>query len=211
MAVTRRQFLQQSAAAAGWAVPLVIPSRAWGAQDEIRAGVVGLGGRGRDAHVPGLQEQPGVTIVAISDPDRQRMAQTAEAIQSRYGHKVDQYVDMRQMFDRADIDVIGNATQNYWHALSTIWACQAGKHVYVEKPLSHYIWEGRQMVHAARRYDRLVQVGTQHRSEEPIAKAIQWIREGHLGKIKYVLAFANKQRASCGKRDVPLTIPEHVD
>ena len=171
MAVTRRQFFRQSAAAAAWAAPLVISSRVWGANDEIRAGVVGLGGRGRDAHVPGLQDQQGVTVVAISDPDRQRMALTAEAIQARYGHKVDQYVDMREMFDRPDIDVIGNATQNYWHALSTIWACQAGKHVYVEKPLAHYIWEGRQMVHAARRHGSLVQVGTQHRSEELIAKA----------------------------------------
>ena len=81
-------------------------------------------------------------------------------IESKYNHKAEQYVDMRRLLDRKDIDVIGNATQNYWHGLSTIWACQAGKHVYVEKPLSHYIWEGRQMVNAARKYDRLVQCGT---------------------------------------------------
>ena len=77
---------------------------------------------------------------------------------------------MRQMLDRKDIDVIANATQNYWHGLSTIWACQAGKHVYVEKPLSHYIWEGRQMVNAARKYNRIVQCGTQHRSEIHFAR-----------------------------------------
>jgi predicted dehydrogenase len=118
---------------------------------------------------------------------------------------------MRELFDRKDIDVIGNATQNYWHGLSTIWACQAGKHVYVEKPLSHYIWEGRQMVNAARKYGRIVQCGTQHRSEALIREAIQWVRDGNLGKIKYVTAFANKLRASCGKRGTPLPIPDSVD
>jgi predicted dehydrogenase len=199
------------AASAAFSVPAVVPSRAWGANDEIRVGVVGLGGRGSGAHVPGFQNQSGVTVVAISDPDRQRMAAAAKAIESRYGHTVDQYVDMRQMFDRGDIHVIGNATQNYWHGLGTIWACQAGKQVYVEKPLSHYIWEGRQMVVAARKYDRIVQCGTQRRSQTSIGKTIEWIREGHLGKIRYVTAFANKARTSCGKRDTPLPIPDTVD
>jgi predicted dehydrogenase len=118
---------------------------------------------------------------------------------------------MRKLFDRQDIPVIGNATQNYWHGLSTIWACKAGKHVYVEKPLSHYIWEGRQMVNAARKYDRFVQVGTQRRSQTSIGEAIAWIREGHLGKILYLTAFANKPRSSCGKRETPLEIPPSVD
>jgi predicted dehydrogenase len=190
---------------------MLVASRAWAANDEIRVGVVGLGGRGTGAHVPSFQKQQGVTVVAVSDPDRQRMAAAAKLIESRYGHAADQHVDMREMFDRKDIDVIGNATQNYWHGLSTIWACQAGKHVYVEKPLSHYIWEGRQMVNAARKYDRIVQCGTQRRSQSSIAKGIEWIREGHLGKIRYVTAFANKPRSSCGKRDTPLPIPEHVD
>jgi len=152
-----------------------------------------------------------VTVVAVSDPDRERMGKAATTVESKFNHGVEQFVDMREMFDRKDIDVIGNATQNYWHGLSTIWACQAGKHVYVEKPLSHYIWEGRQMVHAARKYNRIVQCGTQHRSENLIIQAIRWIREGHLGKIKYVTAFANKLRVSCGKRDTPLPIPDTVD
>ena len=132
--------------------------------DEIRVGIVGLGGRGTGAHLPSFQKQSGVKVVALSDPDRQRMANAAKIAESKYGQRVEQYVDMRSMFDRQDIDVIGNATQNYWHGLSTIWACQAGKHVYVEKPLSHYIWEGRQIVNAARKYGRIVQTGTQSRS-----------------------------------------------
>ncbi len=212
MAITRRRFLGGSlAASAAFGVPMVVPARAWGANDEIRVGVVGLGGRGTGAHVPSFEKQAGVTVVALSDPDRQRMGGAAKMIESKYGHAVDQHVDMRDLFDRKDIHVIGNATQNYWHGLSTIWACEAGKHVYVEKPLSHYIWEGRQMVNAARKYDRIVQCGTQRRSQTSVGKGIDWIREGHLGKIRYITAFANKGRSSCGKRDTPLPIPESVD
>ncbi len=211
MSISRRQFLRRSTLAAAISYPMVASSRVLGANDQILAGVVGLGGRGSGAHVPGLEAQKGVTVVALSDPDRERMAAAAKMIQSRYNHQVDQYVDMRKMFQRKDIDVVGNATQNYWHALSTIWACQAGKHVYVEKPLSHYIWEGRQMVAAARRHDCIVQCGTQHRSEGRFAQGIRWIREGNLGKIKYVTAFANKGRSSCGRRETPLPIPDTID
>lgn len=212
MTITRRQFVKRSAATAvAVGMPMVVSSQVFGANEEIRVGIVGLGGRGKGAHVPGFQNQKGVKVVAIADVDQQRLGSAADMIQSNYGHKVEQFTDMREMFEREDIDVIGNATQNYWHGLSTIWACQAGKHVYVEKPLSHYIAEGRQMVAAARKYDRLVQCGTQHRSEAKFSKAIEWIRAGHLGKIKYVTAFANKPRGSCGKRETPLPIPDYVD
>ncbi|UCG59580.1 MAG: Gfo/Idh/MocA family oxidoreductase [Phycisphaerales bacterium] len=207
--LTRRDFVKSSIAAG--AVVALPFSRVRGANDRIRVGVVGLGGRGTGAHVPSFENQEGVTVVALSDPDRERMGGAAKMIESKYSHKAEQYLDMRKMFDRDDIDVIGNATQNYWHGLSTIWACQAGKHVYVEKPLSHYIWEGRQMVNAARKYDRIVQCGTQRRSQRSIADAIQWIRQGHLGEIKHITAFANKPRSSCGKRDTPLPIPDTVD
>ena len=208
-AITRRDFMK-SAVAAG-AVATLPSSHVLGANDSIRVGLIGCGGRGAGAHLPGFAEMEGVDVVAVSDPDRQRMAGAAKAIESRYGGKAEQYVDMRELLDRKDIDVIANATQNYWHGLSTIWACQAGKHVYVEKPLSHYIWEGRQMVNAARKYDRIVQCGTQHRSEVHFIEAIQWIREGHLGAIKHAVAFDNKPRTSCGKRETPLPIPESID
>jgi len=212
MTITRRQLVKRSISAAAMAsAPVVVPHRAFGANDEIRVGVVGLGGRGRGAHILSFQKQDGVTVVAICDPDRDRLTATAKMIEKAYDHKVDQYVDMRRLFERKDIDVVSNATQNYWHGLSTIWACQAGKHVYVEKPLSHYIWEGRQMVCAARKYNRIVQCGTQRRSQTSIAKAIAWIREGHLGTIRAITAFANKPRTSCGKRETPLPIPETLD
>ncbi len=208
-AITRRDFLKSTmAAGAVWVLP---SASVRGANDRIRVGLIGCGGRGTGAHLPGFAGLDGVVVVAVSDPDRDRMAGAAKIIESKYGGKAEQYVDMRKLLDRGDIDVIANATQNYWHGLSTIWACQAGKHVYVEKPLSHYIWEGRQMVNAARKYRRLVQCGTQHRSEARIIQAIQWVREGHLGAIKHIVAFANKPRSSCGKRQTPLPIPASID
>jgi len=212
MPLARRTFVMRTAAVgAAVSVPMLAGSRLFGANEEIRVGVVGLGGRGLGAHVPGMQNQKAVRIVAIADPDAKRLGAAASAIDRNYQLRVDQYRDMRKLFERQDIDVIANATQNYWHGLSTIWACQAGKHVYVEKPLSHYIWEGRQMVHAARKYRRMVQCGTQHRSNGNFRAAAKWIREGHLGKITCVTAFANKGRSSCGKLDKPLTIPASVD
>jgi predicted dehydrogenase len=103
------------------------------------------------------------------------------------------------------------ATMQYWHALPTIWACQTGRHVYVEKPLAHFIWEGRQMVNAARRYNRLVQVGLQGRSRETDRQAQAYIKSGQLGKIRHIVCFANKARNSIGKRTTPLPIPETLD
>lgn len=212
MSITRRTFLRRSLVASSAAgLPLAVTSRALGANDEIRVGVVGVGGRGAGSHVPGMQRQPGVRVVALCDPDRGRMGRCAEAFERQHQRKVDQYADVRKLLDRKDVDVIANATQNYWHGLSTIWACQAGKHVYVEKPLSHYIWEGRQMVRAARKYGRIVQTGTQRRSQRSVIEAIRWVRAGSLGKIQHITAFANKPRGPIGKRDTPLPIPDEVD
>jgi len=140
MPVNRRQFVKRSsAAAAAIGTPMVCSSRVLGANDEILVGLVGTGGRGTGTHLPQFERQKGVTVVAVSDADHGRMASAAKILESRYHHKAQQYPDMRKMFERKDIDVIGNATQVYWHGLSTIWACQAGKHVYVEKPASRYI------------------------------------------------------------------------
>jgi len=212
MSVTRRTFLKRSLAApAALGLPFVSLAGAAGANGEIRVAVVGLGGRGAGAHVPRMQRQQGVRVVALCDADRQRMGQCAERLAKDHGQKADQVVDVRELLERKDIDVLSNATQNYWHALSTIWACQAGKHVHVEKPLSHYIWEGRQMVHAARKYGRIVQTGMQRRSQRSIIEAVRWLRQGHLGKVRYATAFANKPRGPIGKRDTPLPIPDSVN
>ena len=118
---------------------------------------------------------------------------------------------MRRIFERKDIQAVSIATMQYWHGLATIWACQAGKQVYCEKPLSHFIWEGRQMVNAARKYDRIVQIGTQYRSIKGYEAMAKWLKAGHLGKPLYATCVANKPRRSIGKRKEPLPIPATID
>jgi len=212
MSLTRRRFIKTSAAAtAAMSVPMVASSRVLGANDEIRVAVVGLGLRGGRTHIPRMESQQGVRVVAICDPDRRRLDDCAKSIEDKYKHPTEKFVDVRKMMEKKDIDVVTVATMQYWHALPTIWACQTGRHVYCEKPLSHFIWEGRQMVAAARKYDRLVQVGTQFRSTGATIAAVKYVQEGNLGKIKYITAFANKTRTSIGKRDTPLPIPDSLD
>ncbi len=212
MRLSRRAMLKGSAlAASAVSMPMVASRHVLGANDAIIMGQVAAGIRGMGAHIPGFAGQKGVRVVAVADPDSTRAEKAAAMIRDKWGYKADHCQDMRRIFDRKDVDAVGNATMQYWHALGTIWACQAGKHVYVEKPLSHFVWDGRQMVNAARKYRRIVQCGTQRRSQSSIPKIIGWIREGHLGKIKCVYCFANKPRTSIGKRTEPLPIPPTLD
>lgn len=208
MSVTRRKFLLGSAAAIG--VPMVASSRVLGANDEIRMAMVGCGVRG-NAHMNAFGSQKGVRYVAVCDPDRSRAAGMAKQFKAKFGYKPDEVSDVRKLMERKDFDAVSVSTMQYWHALPTIWACQTGRDVYVEKPLAHFIWEGRQMVNAARKYNRLVQVGMQSRSRKTDQQAIEYIRSGQLGKIQYVVCFANKARKSIGKRDEPLPLPPEVD
>ncbi|MBC8373333.1 MAG: Gfo/Idh/MocA family oxidoreductase [Planctomycetes bacterium] len=213
MSITRRQFVKRSSAVAAVAVglPMFVPSRAFGAGDTIRVGIIGLGGRGSHSHATAPGNQDGVDVVALCDPDRGRLNGAAGSIKRWFKRDADKYTDMRDLLNCKDIDAVSIATQVYWHGLGTIWACQAGKHVYVEKPLSHYIWEGRQMVAAARKYKRIVQCGTQHRSAAGVRAAIKWTRAGHLGQIKRINCFAVKPRKPIGKRKQPLEIPDSID
>ncbi|MCY2954687.1 MAG: Gfo/Idh/MocA family oxidoreductase [Planctomycetota bacterium] len=180
------------------------------ANEEIRIAVVGLGGRG-GVHIASFGGQKGVRIIAVCDPDRHRLSAAAKSVESRFKYRPDEVVDVRKLMERKDSDAISVATMQHWHALPTIWACQTGRHVYVEKPLAHFIWEGRQMVNAARKHGRLVQVGTQYRSVSAYAMMAQWLREGHLGKIQYATCLANKPRQSIGKHTEPLPIPPTLD
>ncbi len=212
MSVSRRQFLRRGAVAAGvLSLPMVAAGNVFGANDRIRMGVIGLGVRGAKAHVPAFGGQKGVEIAAICDPDQTRLGACGKKVEGKFGNKPAQYADPRKLIEQKDLDAVGVATMQYWHALPTIWACQAGKHVYCEKPLSHYIWEGRRMVEAAGKYDRLVQVGTQARSNRAIPAEIEYIKSGTLGKIRRVYCFANKPRTSIGKRKEPLPIPKTLD
>jgi len=212
MSLNRRQFVKRSAAvAAGVAMPMVAARSVLGANEDIRVAVVGLGVRGNGTHVHRMERQQGVRVVAVCDPDSQRLEACAKSIEDKYKHPAEKFVDVRKMMEKKDIDVVCVATMQYWHALPTIWACQTGRHVYCEKPLSHFIWEGRQMVAAARKYDRLVQVGMQSRSTRSAIQTIKYLQEGNLGKIYCITAFANKPRTPIGKRTEPLPIPGTLD
>ncbi len=211
MLLNRRQFLRQSAAAATvLGLPTVAAPSVLQASNVIRVGVVGCGTRGNH-HIDRFAAQEGVVVAAVCDPDRQRLDAAAARIKESLHNEPARYSDVYEMINKAQIDVVAVATMQYWHALPTIWACQANKDVYVEKPLSHFIREGQLMVRAARKYNRIVQIGTQARSTQPAIDTIQYLQEGRLGKVQYVTAFANKPRTSIGKRDTPLPVPDFVD
>ena len=198
----RREFLKASAVAAGTAVaaPAIARARA-GANDRIRIGLVGLGGRMR-AHVAALAEMAeagqNVEIVAICDCDEKSIDRAPRIYPSLEGKKLAVYRDMRKMFDDDSIDAVSNGLGDRWHALSTIWACQAGKDVYVEKPGSHNLFEGRQMVAAARKYNRMVQHGTQNRSSPNIREGIEKLKEGAIGELYMARGLDYKIRPNLG-------------
>ncbi len=184
-------------------------NRVIGANDVIRFAVVGFGGRGQD-HIKEMREAPGTRLVALCDVDRKILAREITKCENR-GEKVQGYTDVRKLLDNKEIDVVTFATPNHWHSLGSIWAIQAGKDVYVEKPVSHNVWEGRKLVEASRKYKRIVQAGTQSRSSQGILEAIQWLREGHMGKIIRARGLCYKRRASIGKVDGPQPIPPEID
>ncbi len=203
----RRDFMRTSAAAA--LATLVPFSRVRGANDEIRVAVVGIRSQGSN-HINWFRKISGVRVVAICDADRAFLEREEKKFAER-NEKVDTYVDYRKLLEDKNIDAVITATPNHWHALVTVWACQAGKDVYVEKPVSHNIWEGRRMVEAARKYKRIVQSGTQRRSDEGFREAIDFIKAGSLGKVTLVRGFVYVRRDSIGKVDGPQPVPASVD
>jgi predicted dehydrogenase len=141
---------------------------------------------------------PGFRLAAVCDVDPAILGSAAERVR-KDGHDVRTFQDVRELIACKDLDAITIATPNHWHALATIWACQAGKDVYVEKPVSYNVFEGRQMVRAARKYKRMVQTGTQARSNPDVIEAVAWVRAGNLGKIQYARGTCYKPRMSIGK------------
>ncbi len=201
----RRSFLTRSLAA-GSALGLAPFARALGANDDIRVAVVGFRAQG-GVHLKALRELPGVRVVAVCDVD-QTVLDREMARSAGKGEKITPYTDIRRLLEDKNIDAITIATPDHWHALMTIWACQAGKDVYVEKPISHSLWEGRKMVEAARRYNRIVQYGNHnhgHHTGEPQIEA------GQLGKIQVVWSALNRKRESIGKVTGPQTVPASVN
>lgn len=208
----RRQFVKGSAVgSAALAVSFNPWARVLGANERINSAVAGIGGRG-GSHMNALEKSRMGNVVGLCDVDATILDRVASGFEKKYKRKVDKAVDVRRLLDRKDIDVLTIATPNHWHALMTIWAVQAGKDVYVEKPVSHNVWEGRQIVNAARKHKKIVQTGTQSRSSQSsIGEAVKWTQSGKLGKILYAVGTCFKPRRSIGKLDKPLEIPDHID
>lgn len=208
---TRRSFLKQSLAAG--AVCTIAGTKASGrvigANDTIRVGIAGLNGRG-GSHLDELRQIPGVQITYLIDPDQTVLERRNNELEKKTGHKARTEQDIRRVLDDQEVDVITVATPNHWHSLMTVWACEAGKDVYVEKPCSHNVHEGRIAVEMARRHKRIVQHGTQSRSDAGWAGAIDYIQSGKAGKLLVARGLVYKPRGSIGfkSRETP---PDYLD
>ncbi|PYM15783.1 MAG: dehydrogenase [Verrucomicrobia bacterium] len=210
--MNRRTFLKSTAlSTAAFSLPAYSWASVRGANETIRVAIVGFGGRGQD-HISGMRGLAGknVRVVALCDVDSKILDAGVESFSKR-NEKVEGYRDIRKLLENKEVDAITIATPNHWHSLATIWAVQAGKDVYVEKPVSHNVREGRKIVEAARKYGRIVQTGTQSRSSFAIKEAIEWVHAGNLGKIKIARGLCYKRRPSIGKVDAPQPPPPEVD
>jgi predicted dehydrogenase len=202
----------------GPAVENARPAHAAGPNEEVHLALIGLGGidvpgsvggRGRQL-LRAIREVPGAKVVAVCDVDEAVLDNGVQLLKE-HGDRVAKHVDLRHVMDDKNIDAVVIATPNHWHALATIWACQADKDVYVEKPFSHTIWEGRQMVAAARKHNRIVQVGTQSRSSTTLAEAFAYIHSGQLGPIRCVHALIYRPRGGIARVDAPTPVPSSID
>lgn len=190
---TRRTFLKTAAAAA--TAPAFLRSAK--VNEEFTVAMMGFRGRGRSL-LYGFAELPEVRVKTICDVDERLFDEAAAAVDDRQNHRPGLEKDFRRLLDDPDIDAIVMGTPTHWHAIPTIMACQAGKHVYVEKPASHNIVESRAMLEAARKYDRIVQVGIQSRSGRNYEEACDYIRTGALGKVVFAKGWESARQKGIG-------------
>ncbi|MEQ8878918.1 MAG: Gfo/Idh/MocA family oxidoreductase [Cyclobacteriaceae bacterium] len=211
MEKSRRSFIKKStvAGSAAFVAPTIVSSKVFGANDRINAAVLGVNGRGKN-HIQSLMNQDNVNVAVLCDPDMNILKDRQKDFKEKYKKDVALEQDLRRVYDNKDIDVVSIAAPNHWHALATIWACQAGKDVYVEKPGSHNIWEGRKMVEAAHKYDRIVQHGVQLRSSPAIQEAIQLMRDGYIGKVYMARGLVFRWRPSIGDAGFS-PVPKGID
>jgi predicted dehydrogenase len=209
-----------------------------GANDTIRMATIGFNGRG-NSHIDAFSKMKGVKMVALCDVDSKVLERGISRLESggtkkpttkpatkpiakvdrkemadgvaKPATKILGYTDLRKLLDNKEIDAVSTATPNHWHSLVTIWAIQAGKDVYCEKPVSHEVWEGRQMVNAARAHNKIVQTGTQSRSNMALKAAYEWVQAGNLGKIQVARGLCYKRRASIGKTEGPQKVPDNIN
>jgi len=206
--LNRREFMKGTVGAAA-SLTVLSQSRAHAAGEKVIIGVMGLGGRGTYL-AEKFAQRPDVEIAYLSDPDTRCFARAREAVEEAQDKRPKMVQDFRKILDDGSVDALINATPDHWHGLGTIMACQAGKDVYVEKPMAHNIWEGRKMIEAARKYKRVVQVGMQSRTAPYTRKAKEYIQSGKMGEIYLVRVFNMMQHSK--QRDVPdQPVPEGFD
>ncbi|MCA8991894.1 MAG: Gfo/Idh/MocA family oxidoreductase [Planctomycetaceae bacterium] len=214
MSLTRRYFLKSAAAASAVAAathivqdPVQAQSKA--ASEKLGIAVIGAGGRG-SSHLSEFAGRDDAEVLYICDVD-EAQAGKAAGVEKKQGRAPKFVQDFRKVLDDPSVDCISTATPNHWHSLVSIWALQAGKHVYVEKPVSHNVWEGRQLLEWSRKLNLMVQCGTQSRSSPSLREAVAFVQSGKLGKIQYAIGTCYKPRKSIGKLDKPLVIPANID
>jgi predicted dehydrogenase len=202
--INRREFLKSSAktstglAALSGITWITDSKKVWGANDRVQVAVIGLHGQGF-SHVHQYSKIPTAAIAAVCDVDENVMGERVRTMETMSLPKPKTYVDIRKLLEDKDIDAISIATPNHWHSLMALWGCQAGKDVYVEKPCSHNWWEGRQLVHAANKYNRIVQHGTNSRSGEAVREGIQKMRDGLIGEVYLSRGLCYKWRNTIGR------------
>lgn len=190
LSYSRRSLLKSAAAGLSG---VLMSRRVLGANSDIRIAVIGLGNKGRQ-HARVFRELPGARVVALCDIDPGRLAEQVTQFDGVFSH-----TDPRRILERDDVDAVVIATPDHWHALLAVWACEAGKDVYVEKPISHNIWEGRKIVEAAAKYQRVVQAGMQYRSDEGLQEAAEYLHQGTLGRMLWGHVVWYERRGSIGK------------
>ncbi|HUV14162.1 MAG TPA: Gfo/Idh/MocA family oxidoreductase [Acidobacteriota bacterium] len=208
--MSRRDFLGSSAAAM-FTAGTAARSRVWGANDRIGVCVIGFNGQGR-SHIRNIMAESDAEIVALCDVDSQVLEKGVQMVKETQGKAPKAYRDLREVMADDSIQAISTATPNHWHALITVWACQAGKDVYVEKPMSHSAFESRQCVAAAKKYGRIVLHGTQSRSDSALIRDMRLIREGFIGKIVHSrgVVYKNGNRNPIG-HGAPGPAPANLD
>jgi len=218
----RKEFIKRSAMAAGaaFAAPAYLRNMISDSPNErINIAVIGISGQRKNvrgmingrgmSHINTYAEIPNVAVTTICDVDERLFPNVVATVEKLFGAKPKTEVDFRRLLDDKEIDVVSIATPDHWHALMTVWACQSGKDVYVEKPVSYNIAEGRKMVEAARKYNRIVQSGICYRSSKAVKEGIKFVHEGKLGKVYMARGITYRYRVSIEK--VPDTpIPEGV-
>jgi len=206
--VNRRDFIKRSIGAAA-TLTMSSRRRSLAATEKVTIGVMGLGGRGTYL-AEKFASRPDVEVAYLCDADTRCFARVRSLVQEVQNTKPELVQDFRRILDDPKVDAIINATPDHWHALGTIMACQAGKDVYVEKPLAHNIWEGRKMVEAARTHKRIVQVGMQTRSAPYMKNAAEYIQSGKLGDV-YLIRVFNMMKHSTMREGSAQPVPEGFD